>query len=191
MFKEKRTVALVVLTLFIYALNIFLEHNYFVFPFPIFDFVLVIISIQFSLWNFKDIITFRKWYFYIYALSLLLKVLTNPIFWGFFLNEIELENFLQTFWMDYFKIGFTLSSILVFFIWSWVEKLKFNFLVPFFIANTLLLGSFESTYWLNYLAFPAFAIYVTIQKPKNSLSYLLVLHGILDLMTLSILGIVH
>lgn len=191
MFREKRTVLLVVLTLFIYALNVFLEHNYFVFPFPIFDFVLVIISLQFAIWNIKDLITFRKWYFYIYASSLILKLLTNPIFWGFFLNEIELETFIQTQWMDYFKIGFTLTSILVFFIWSFIEKLKFKIIVSVFLSAILLLGSFEASYWFNYLSFPFFAIFVVLQKPKNSLSYLLVLHGILDLMTLSILGIVH
>jgi hypothetical protein len=191
MFREKRTVVLVVLTLFIYALNVFLEHNYFVFPFPIFDFVLLIISLQFAIWNIKDLITFRKWHFYIYASSLILKLLTNPIFWGFFLNEIELETFLQTQWMDYFKIGFTLTSILVFFIWSFIEKLKFKIIISVFLSVILLLGSFEASYWFNYLSFPFFATYVVLQKPKNSLSYLLILHGILDLMTLSILGIAH
>jgi hypothetical protein len=191
MYREKRAVSLVILTLFIYAANIYLDYNSFVLPFPIFDFILVILAVQFAFWNIKDIITFRKWYFLIYFGALLAKLISNPIFWGFFLDEIQMEEFLQTAWMEIFKVGFSALSVLVFFTWSYVEKLKYNLIFPILLANIQFLGSFETTYWFFYLSFALFAIYVLIQKPKNSLSYLPILHGALDLMTLAILSFVH
>lgn len=191
MYREKRAVSLVILTLLVYATNIFFDYNSFVLPFPIFDFILIILATQFAIWNIKDIITLRKWYFIIYFTALIFKLLANPIFWGFFLDEIEMESFLQTAWIEIFKIGFSALSVLVFFAWSYVEKLKYRLIFPIFLANVQFLGSFETTYWFYYLSFALFALYVVLQKPKNSLSYLLVLHGALDLMTLSILGFVH
>lgn len=191
MYREKRAVSLVILTLLVYATNIFLDYNSFVLPFPIFDFILTILAIQFAIWNIKDIITLRKWYFIIYLISLSFKLLANPIFWGFFLDEIEMESFLQTAWIEIFKIVFSALSVLVFFAWSYVEKLKFRLIFPFFLANVQFIGSFETTYWFYYLSFSLFALYVFFQKPKNSLSYLLVLHGVLDVLTFAILGFVH
>lgn len=191
MYREKRAVSLVILTLLVYATNIFFDYNSFVLPFPIFDFILIILATQFAIWNIKDIITLRKWYFIIYFIALIFKLLANPIFWGFFLDEIEMESFLQTAWIEIFKIGFSALSVLVFFAWSYVEKLKYRLIFPIFLANVQFLGSFETTYWFYYLSFALFALYVVLQKPKNSLSYLLILHGVLDVLTLAILGFIH
>lgn len=187
MYREKRTIWLVILTLFIYASNIYFEFNSFVLPFPIFDFILIIIALQFAFWNRKDLITFRKWYFYIYFITLAFKLLMNPILWGFFLDEISMEKFLDKNYLEYFKIFYTLLSIAVFICWSVVEKLKLRFLYLGMISIVQLLGLLEFSYPGMYLGYMFFAGYVLFQKPTNSLSYILPLHAILDLMTLSIL----
>ncbi len=191
MYREKRAVSLVILTLIAYAVNVYLESYSFVLPFPIFDFILIIIAIQFAFWNRKDLITFRKWYFYIYFLTLVFKLLMNPILWGFFLDEISMENFFNKNYLEYFKIFYTLLSIAVFICWSSVEKLKFRFLCIGMISIVQLSGLFEFSYPGMYLSYLFFAGYVMYQRSANSLSYILPLHAMLDLMTLSILMFIN
>jgi hypothetical protein len=191
MYREKRAVSLVILTLFVYATNIYLEYNSFVLPFPIFDFILIIIALQFAFWNRKDLITFRKWYFYIYFTTLVFKLLMNPILWGFYLDEIEMEKFLGNNYLEYFKIIYTLLSIVVFICWSAVEKLKMRVLWVGIISIVQILGLFEFSYPGMYLGYVFFAGYVLYQRPTNSLSYILPLHAVLDIMALSMLTIIN
>lgn len=187
MYREKRAVSLVVLTLFIYAANIYFESNSFVLPFPIFDFILIILTLQFAFWNIKDLISFRKWYFYIYLIAVVLKLLMNPILWGVFLDEISMEQFLRTDYLDYFKLGYSISSVATFICWSHVEKLKNKFFWVGIISFVQLFGLFEFSYVGMYIGYGFFAAYVLFQKPTNSLSYILLLHGILDLLAVFIL----
>jgi hypothetical protein len=187
MYKEKRAVSLVILTLFVYAINIYFESNSFVLPFPIFDFILIALACQFAFWNIKDLITFRKWYFHIYFISLIIKLLMNPILWGGLLDEMDMETFINQNYLEYFKIIFTLLSVAIFIFWSIVEKLQMKIVWIGIISFVQVLGLFEISYAGMYIAYSLFALYVIVQKPNNSLSYLLTLHGLLDLMTLSIL----
>ena len=187
MYREKRAVSLVILTLFVYASTIFLDYNSFVLPFPIFDFILIILAIQFAVWNFKDLITFRKWYFYVYMVALIFKLLMNPILWGFLLDELEMESFLNKDYLDYFKLIYSLISICVFVCWSYVEKLRMSFMWVGVISIIQVFGLFEFSYAGMFIGYGLFAGYVLYQRPRNSLSYILPLHGILDIMTLSIL----
>ncbi|MFY7943635.1 MAG: hypothetical protein ACOVNZ_03600 [Crocinitomicaceae bacterium] len=187
MYREKRAVSLVILTIFVYAINIYFESNSFIFPFPIFDFILLILAFQFAYWNLKDLITFRKWYFHIYVIALLFKLLMNPILWGLFLNEIDLEKFLEKNYLEYFKLTFALFSIGVFASWSFVEKLKSKIVWIAIISTIQILGLFEVSYAGLYMSYAIFAGYVLYQKPSNSLSYILSLHAILDIITLLIL----
>jgi len=187
MYREKRAVSLVILTLFVYASTIFLDYNSFVLPFPIFDFILIILAVQFAVWNFKDLITFRKWYFYVYMVALIFKLLMNPILWGFLLDELEMESFLKKDYLDYFKLIYSLTSICVFVCWSYVEKLRMSLLWVGVISFIQVFGLFEFSYACMFLGYGLFAGYVIYQRPRNSLSYILPLHGILDIMTLSIL----
>jgi DNA replication and repair protein RecF len=60
MSREKRTVFIVILTLLVYALTQFLESGVFLFPFPLFDAILLLISFQFIYWNRKIIFEKRK-----------------------------------------------------------------------------------------------------------------------------------
>jgi len=191
MIREKRTVFLVVLTLLAYGFSIFMDQGSFILPFPIFDFILIIVSIQFVFWNWRGIFTFRKWFFFLYFLTILTKLLTNQILWSVFLDDKNLAIFNETLVLDSLKITHHLLLIVSVFSWSFVEKLKFKFLIPILITFIHLAGLTEQSYWLSYLSIPLFATYVIYQKPKNSLSYLLVLNGILDLLSLFMLTMVH
>jgi hypothetical protein len=189
--REKRTIFLVVLTLLAYGFSIFKDQGSFILPFPIFDFILIIIALQFAFWNWRDILTFRKWYFYFYFLAILFKLLTNQILWSVILDDKDLAIFSETLVLDSLKLIHLLLLIISVFTWSFVEKLKFKFLVPIIITIIHFAGFTEQTYWFSYVSIPLFAAYVVYQKPKNSLSYLLLLHGILDLLSLFMLTMVH
>ena len=189
--REKRTIFLVVLTLLAYGFSIFKDQGSFILPFPIFDFILIIIAFQFAFWNWRDILTFRKWYFYFYFLAILFKLLTNQILWSVILDDKDLTIFSETLVLDSLKIIHLLLLVISVFTWSFVEKLKFKFLVPIVITIIHFAGFTEQTYWFSYVSIPLFAAYVIYQKPKNSLSYLLLLHGIWDLLSLFMLTMVH
>jgi hypothetical protein len=115
----------------------------------------------------------------------------NPILWGFYLDEIEMEKFLGNNYLEYFKIIYTLLSIVVFICWSAVEKLKMRVLWVGIISIVQILGLFEFSYPGMYLGYVFFAGYVLYQKPTNSLSYILPLHAVLDIMALSMLTIIN
>jgi hypothetical protein len=191
MYREKRTVFLVVLTLLAYGFSIFMDQGSFILPFPIFDFILVVVAIQFSIWNWRDILTFRKWYFYFYFLAILFKLLTNQILWSVILDDKDLAIFTETLVLDSLKLIHLLLLVIALFTWSFVEKLQFKFLIPMIITFIHFAGFTELTYWFSYISIPLFATYVVYQKPKNSLSYLILLNGVLDLLSLFMLTMVH
>jgi hypothetical protein len=191
MYREKRTVFLVVLTLLAYGFSIFMDQGSFILPFPIFDFILVVVAIQFSIWNWRDILTFRKWYFYFYFLAILFKLLTNQILWSVILDDKDLAIFTETLVLDSLKLIHLLLLVIALFTWSFVEKLQFKFLIPMVITFIHFAGFTEQTYWFSYISIPLFATYVVYQKPKNSLSYLILLNGVLDLLSLFMLTMVH
>ena len=188
--REKRTIFLVVLTLLAYGFSIFSDQGSFILPFPIFDFVLIIVSLQFAFWNWRDILTFRKWYFYIYFLAILCKLLTNQLLWSVFLDDKDLAIFTETMVLDSLRLVYLILLVLSIFSWSFVEKMKFKIIAPIIIILIHFSGFTEQTYWFSYISIPLFSAYVFIQKPNNSLSYLLVLNGILDLMSLFMLTMV-
>ncbi len=189
--REKRTILLVVLTLLAYGFSIFKDQGSFILPFPIFDFILVLVAIQFAFWNWRDILTFRKWYFYFYFLAILFKLLTNQILWSVVLDDKDLAIFTETMVLDSLKLAYLILLVLSIFSWSLVEKLKLKLLVPILITLIHFAGFTEQTYWFSYISIPLFATYVIYQKPKNSLTYLLILNGILDLLSLFMLTMVH
>jgi hypothetical protein len=117
--------------------------------------------------------------------------LTNQILWSVILDDKDLTIFSETLVLDSLKLIHLLLLVISVFTWSFVEKLKFKFLVPIVITIIHFAGFTEQTYWFSYVSIPLFAAYVIYQKPKNSLSYLLLLHGILDLLSLFMLTMVH
>jgi hypothetical protein len=189
--RERRSLFLVVLTLVTYGLSIFFDHGSFILPFPIFDFILLIVSLQFAFWNWRDILSFRKWYFYVYFIAILTKILTNQLLWSFFLDDQDLTIFNNELWIDTFRLAFFVEILLIFFCWSYVEKLKYKYIAFLVLLGLQIAGLFEETYYLSYIEMPLFAVYVFSQKPKNSLTYLLILHAILDLLSLTMVTLVH
>jgi hypothetical protein len=189
--REKRTIFLVVLTLVTYGISIFLDKGSFILPFPIFDFILIVVALQFAFWNWRDIFTFRKWYFYLYFLAILVKLSTNQILWSIILDDKDLAIFNETLVLDTLRIVHLMLLFLSILCWSFVEKLKYKLTAAILFTLIYFSGFTDQTYWLSYISIPLFATYVLYQKPKNSLTYLLLLNGILDLLSLFMLMMVN
>jgi len=189
--RELKTIFLVVLTLLMYGFSIFFDKGSFILPFPIFDFIVLVIAIQFAIWNWRDILSFRKWYFYIYFLALTIKLSTNQILWSVILDDKQLRIFNESMTLDLLKLSYVFLILFVFFSWSFVEKLKYWWLFALLFSIVHLIGLSPETYYLSYWSIPIFAFYVYFQKPKNSLTFLIILNAILDLMSLFMLSMVN
>jgi hypothetical protein len=191
MYKEKRTIFLVILTLFFYATTLYFEYDSFIFPFPIFDFIIILLAIQFVIWNIDDIIKFRKWYVVVYFSALIIKLLINPVFWSIFLEEIALEQFIRGDSLNFLKISYVISNMTVFILWSYAEKYEKRIFWCSVLILLQIFGLFEFSFIFSYFTFSVFAIYIFLQKRSNSLGYLILLHGILDLISFFMVLEVH
>ena len=187
MHRERRLLSLVVLTILVYGFSIYQDYGSLIFPFPIFDFMLLIATFQFAWWNRKDIITLRKWYFISYFGALVLKLFINQLLWGILLNDRELEALQKSSILDWLQLSFHLVLIFTIFAWTWLEKITNRWIVFLLFTSFEILGFFPETYYFGLLSISCASFFILFHKPKNSLSYLLLLHGILDVLSLLML----
>lgn len=187
MHRERRLLSIIVLTILVYGFSIYQDYGMIVFPFPIFDFMLLIASFQFAWWNRKDIITLRKWYFIPYFSALFFKLLTNQLLWSVLLNDQSLEALQKSAVLDWIQLSYHIVLILSFFAWTQLEKIphRYWFMAIFLMLEAL--GLFPDTYYFGLISIVCGATYILYYKSKNSLSYLLLLHGILDVLNLLML----
>lgn len=99
MTKEVRVLFLCILTLLVYATNVFLTHGAFIFPFPLNDILMLIVAIQFSYWHFKQ----RIPVLYILGIAFF-SLLGNEVYWSFFLEDQKMYTFSESPITDVFKL---------------------------------------------------------------------------------------
>ena len=88
MTRESRLIALSGLTIFLFALMGFLKDGSIIFPFPLNDFIFLIVSFQYMIWHYK-----RKGLPYLFVLSGIAGVIGTKFLWETFLSVQELEIF--------------------------------------------------------------------------------------------------
>jgi hypothetical protein len=187
--RERKLIFLTVLTVFVYGLSIFLNYGSFILPFPLFDGALILLSLVFVFWNWRDLLTFRKWYFYLYLLFITLKLATNSLLWSTFFDDLEFEKFQLSEWPEWIRLSQLILIFPLVFSWLYVEKIPGKYWFSGLMTLFFFLGMFSATYFFSYLLFTGFGLYVYRYKPMNSLTYLLLLHGILDLCSLLMLSV--
>ena len=97
---EKRTVFIVILTFLVYALTQFLESGVFLFPFPLFNAILLLISFQFIYWNRKIIFEKKNLYFLFYLSALIFKVISSQFFLALIYKDQDLEQLNSGIFLD-------------------------------------------------------------------------------------------
>ena len=182
MIREKKFVFLAVLTFLAYGLGLFFEANFFLLPFPIFDFVLLWGALRFILMNANS----RKGYSYLFLLGILLKISVNPILTASLLNQNHLID-LDTSVIPDFLLVFSLLFFFVSFIaWNIQEKLSLHWLWHTLHA---LIGIFALTLDLWFILFFALlpAILLYVKNKENNFRYIWHLYFLLELMTIFML----
>lgn len=112
MTREGRTVAIAGLTFFMFALSIFMEHGAFVFPFPLNEFVLLVVSFLFTIWHPR-----KGGLPYLFLASALASVFGTQFLWEIVFSLPELEQFMSYTVVDWARLMaslFLIAAMLVF-----------------------------------------------------------------------------
>jgi len=187
MTKEKRFLFLTVLTFLMYGLGLFLDADFFILPFPLFDFVLLWAICRFAISHFKEI----KLYQILFAFGVLFKLLTNEILISLILSKAQALSYAQTgifdafflfaivFWSASFTALVNIKNSAISIYWS---------LLHIVISVGIL---FTVPFWLMPLFSILPGLAIEINDPKISFKWLWYLKFALDLMTLAMLHLLN
>ena len=173
MTKEVRIIFLTALTLFVYAISIFVNQGAFIFPFPLNELILLIVAVQFSIWHYKK----RIPTLYIIGISLF-AFLGNEVYWSFVLEDQTMYTFSSLPITDIFKLlsaicllGFSIYSLL-----AQKKILARIFTVLFIVLYLASLTYFPSYYFFFALIFMTCGLLIQpVNKPFNLFWMLLLL----------------
>lgn len=178
MTREERTVFLAILTLFVYAGVLFLEHGVVLFPFPLNEFIFLFVAIPFSFWYVKK----YPVQIGLVLLSGILNLLSTQFFWSFFLNSFEMEKLVNGISMDLLKIAYTLSLTFfagVYFIGS---NYKWKYLYFFFSVIGFFTSIIFFSSMLQLSVLTIIALIGTLKRINSPLHLLWILLASLELM---------
>ncbi len=102
MTREARTIFLSILTWVIFATSIFLNQGSFIFPFPLNEFILLAVTIQFFVWHSKSNVLAGI----LAIFAGIVGVMGTQFFWTFFYAPVEMEKFMSGLTTDYFQITY-------------------------------------------------------------------------------------
>jgi len=173
MTKEVRVLFLTALTLSAYAISIYVNQGALIFPFPLNELILLIVSIQFSIWNYKK----RTPTLFILGVAFF-AFLGNEIYWSFILEDKAMYSFSSLPLTDIFKLlsaicllGFSIHTMLA------QKKILYQIFSVLFIV--LYLGSltyFPSYYFFFALIFMSCGLlFQPVNKPFHLFWILLLL----------------
>lgn len=100
MTKEVKSLFLVSITLILYSVSIFISSGSIIFPFPLNPFIFLAITIQFAIWHSK-----AKMPWMIILFVAIAACLSSIIVWEIILPSAQLNSFVSSAWIDFFKIA--------------------------------------------------------------------------------------
>jgi len=183
MSREKRTVFIVILTLLVYGLTQFLESGVLLFPFPLFDVILLLISFQFIYWNRKIIFEKKNLYFLFYLLALIFKVISSQLFLALIYKDQDLEQLNSGIFLDVILIFSAFFLVLFFILWKLKQDKTVSWVLTLLFIALSFSVFFESIILLSFCTMPVFACYLFFKKVQTEFTYLFFLHAFLSIMT--------
>lgn len=183
MTREGRSVFLAILTLLVYAGILFIENGKILFPFPLNELIFLIITIQFTIWNWKK----YKLVLSFILLAALCNLVSTTFFWSFFINTLEMQSLWRTTTPDLLKISFYLfiSAALAISILQSSQKNKNSYFFIFqgaLITSVLLSNQIAET--ITFTAISVFAVAKKLNSPIHLLWVLLAVLQIMKMLTL-------
>ncbi|MBI1836467.1 MAG: hypothetical protein HYR91_04305 [Flavobacteriia bacterium] len=100
MTREGKTVTLAILTVFIYAISIFLQTKTIIFPFPLYEVIFFIATCTISFYQYKKERLLSLAFFVMASFG----ILSSEFFWSFFMNGEALINLNNGVTIDLFKL---------------------------------------------------------------------------------------
>lgn len=176
--REERSVALAILTLVVYASFLFYETGTILFPFPLNELIVLIVSIQFLIWNWNT----KRLLLFILTTASIFNLISTQFFWSFFMTNENMEVFVSGISLDLLKIGYYIFLCfgLGYYFLSSTSKLKYLFfgvsLLPILLTMFTSLGIFET---ISFLLIALLGYKHKINYPIHLLWFLI---GILQLM---------
>ena len=172
MSKDKRAVFIGILTTLVYAFTMWIEKGVFLYPFPLNEFIFFIVSAQIIWLNYSK----HKRIAILSGITALFYLFSSPFFWVFFLDEINLNTFLETGIYDlakflnltavFFWMIFTLNDIKGFKRYFFYTTISALFLISLFIFP----NEFEV---LGILSVAILSLFYGLKKPFDLLWVLL------------------
>jgi len=167
MSKEERAVTLAVLTFFMFALSIFLTDGSFIFPFPLNEFAILLVSFLFVLWHPKKGVLP-----YLFLISAIAGMLSSRFFWEIFFSFQKLETFLNYTVIDWAKLtsgAFLLAAMLLFVL----KYREWYFKVLAIVFSGLFVYAFIfhriDLYCIAFLGFVILGVLRSVHKPFHLL----------------------
>jgi hypothetical protein len=173
MTKEVRLLFLTALTLVFYAASIYFSQGALIFPFPLNELILLIVSIQISIWHYKK----RIPTLYILGISLF-AFLGNEVYWSFIIDDEKMYSFSSLPITDIFKllsaiciVGFSLFFVLA--QKKILSRICSIIFIVFFIASITYLPSYLLFYGLVFMVLGT--LIQPVHKPFHLIWILLLL----------------
>jgi hypothetical protein len=163
MTRETRAVALAALTFFMFALTVFLTDGSFVFPFPLNEFALLIVSFLLVWWHPK-----KGLLPYLLLTSALCAALGTRFFWETVMSYEELVRFMDLTVIDWarFSAGIFLIAAMFYFFSSYKQ---WYFKAAVALAIGLYIWGFATTGWglygLAFVLLTAISTLKPVQRP--------------------------
>ncbi len=181
--REKRSVTLAILTLVVYASFLFYDTGAILFPFPLNELIVLIVSIQFLIWNWHA----KKSLLVILTAANIFNLISTQFFWSFFMTNEQMEVFVSGISLDLLKIAYYLFLLIglgIYFLTS-TSRLKYLFfgitLLPILFTMFTSIGIFET---ISFILIALLGYKYKINYPIHLLWFLI---GILQLMKVSTL----
>jgi len=181
--REKRSVTLAILTLIVYASFLFYETGVVLFPFPLNELIVLIVSVQFLIWNWNS----KRILLAFLTAASVFNLISTQFFWSFFMTNEQMEVFVSGISLDLLKIAyyiFVSIGLGIYFLTS-TSRLKYLFfgitLLPILLTMFTSIGIFES---ISFILIALLGYKYTINYPIHLLWLLI---GLLQLMKVSTL----
>lgn len=182
--RESRSVTLAILTLFVYAGIILLTKGSFIFPFPLNEIVFLIVSIQFTVWNWtKDKILWT-----IIILTGFFNLFSTQFFWSFFLNTDSMHSLVEGLSLDLLKILYFLFLITWIGIYFFTSSLKWKYFFGLIPITLIIWATLENEPIIETTGLLIVAVLGTIKKIHSPVYLLWILLAVLQVMKIWMLN---
>ncbi|MEY3236697.1 MAG: hypothetical protein RI883_798 [Bacteroidota bacterium] len=181
--REERSVTLAILTLVVYAGFLFYDTGAILFPFPLNELIFLLVTLQFSFWNWKT----NRTLLLILLIAGVLNFISTQFFWTFLLRNEQMELLVSGITLDLLKISYYLFLLIGLSYYFLTSEEKSRYIYLSITLAPILITIATSNILFETISFLSIA-FIGYKKRINSPIHLLwLLIGILQIMKIGTL----